>query len=239
MSARRRRSALGLKPAFILGGGSNIVLRETAPARLKSRCRNADRRVARVGRDCRGRRRVNCTTSSLTPAPVARARDSLSFRDRRRGAVQKHRRLCVGEESFGASTPRFVTGRRVTLDLRSAPSLPRSVFKHALAGKSVNHSGSLPVSAAVAAVDRLPRAAEKKIAETQASRTRRRRQIFGWVVAIRRAQLPEHGDDRQPGSFLQGTGRHARAMPRHHRASIPESSTIAARRRRHKSPRRG
>ena len=57
---------------------------------------------------------------------------------------------------------------------------------------------------------------QKKMAETGTPRPDAR-QIFDWVCAIRRAKLPDPTLLGNAGSFFNVPGRHARAVPRHHR----------------------
>ncbi|MEY4027470.1 MAG: UDP-N-acetylenolpyruvoylglucosamine reductase [Pseudomonadota bacterium] len=78
---------------------------------------------------------------------------------------------------------------------------------------------------------------ERKMAETGIHNPDAR-QIFDWVVAIRRAKLtPRPAGDRQCRQFLQEPHRHPRAVRRHHRPR-PEGGALPHARRQHQTGRR-
>ena len=214
---------LGLAAKFILGGGSNIILTRDMPqVVLKVEVRGmrvveerADAWIVEagageswnelvefaLGAGCPGLENLALIPGTVGAAPVQNiGAYGVELKDR--------------FESLDAVD--LVTGRTVALGpYTCAFGYRDSVFKHALAGRSLITRVRF----------RLPRPwqpvlgyleLQKKMAESGINAPTPR-QIFDWVVRDPPLEAARPGGDRQRRQLLQEPGRHARAVPRHHR----------------------
>jgi len=200
---------LGVAPKFILGGGSNIILTRDMPqVVLKVEVRGmrvvaeqTDAVVVEAGageswhalveftlqHDLPGLENLALIPGTVGGAPVQNI-----------GAYGVELQDCFEE----LDAVDLVTGRSVTLGPRvCAFGYRDSVFKHALAGRSLITRVRL----------RLPKPwrpvlgyleLQKKIAETGIAEPSPR-QVFDWVCAIRRAKLPDPALIGNAGSFFK------------------------------------
>ena len=201
--------ALGTAPKFVLGGGSNIVLTRDMPQLvLKVEVRGmrlvaerADAWVVEAGAGENWHAFVAYTLDqgwsglenlALIPGTVGAA----PVQNIGAYGVELKDRF----ESLDAVD--LVTGRSVTLNAeRCAFGYRDSVFKHALAGRTVitrvRFRLPKPWQPVLGYLD-----IERKMAETGV-RTPDARQVFDWVCAIRRAKLPDPGVIGNAGSFFK------------------------------------
>jgi UDP-N-acetylmuramate dehydrogenase len=200
---------LGRAAKFILGGGSNIILTRDMPqVVLKVEVRGmrvvearADAWIVEAGageswhalveftlrEGCPGLENLALIPGSVGAAPVQNI-----------GAYGGE----LQDRFESLDTVDLVTGRTVTLGPHTCAFGYRdSVFKHALAGRSVITRVRF----------RLPRPwrpvlgyleLQKKVAETGIA-SPDARQIFDWVCAIRRAKLPDPAEIGNAGSFFK------------------------------------
>ncbi|HEX2541919.1 MAG TPA: UDP-N-acetylmuramate dehydrogenase [Caldimonas sp.] len=200
---------LGVAPKFILGGGSNIILTRDMPqVVLKVEVRgmrvvaeHADAVVIEAGageswhdfvdftlqQDLPGLENLALIPGTVGAAPVQNI-----------GAygVELRERF----ESLDAVD--LVTGRSVTLGPAiCAFGYRDSVFKHALAGRSlitrVRFRLPKPWRPVLGYLELQKKIAETGIAEPSP------RQVFAWVCAIRRAKLPDPATLGNAGSFFK------------------------------------
>jgi UDP-N-acetylmuramate dehydrogenase len=200
---------LGRAPKFILGGGSNIVLtRDVQPLVLKV--------------EVRGRRLLEARPDALiveagagenwpdfvawTLAQGWPGLENLALIPGTVGAAPVQNIGAYGielQDRFESlDAVDLVTGRSVTLDHAMCHFGYRdSVFKHALAGKSVITRVRFrlphPWQPVVGYLDLERRRAESGVAEPDAQ------QVFDWVCAIRRAKLPDPAQVGNAGSFFK------------------------------------
>ncbi len=199
----------GLKPSFILGGGSNVVL-----------TRDLDCVVLKV--EVPGRRLVAETSAvriveagagEAWPAFVAwtieqgwPGLENLALIPGSVGAAPVQNIGAYGVELkdrfHSLDAVDLVTGRSVTLDAAVCRFGYRdSVFKHALAGKSVitrvRFALPKPWQPVLGYLD-----LERKMMET-GNHQPDARTVFDWVCAIRRAKLPDPAVIGNAGSFFK------------------------------------
>ena len=200
---------LGLAPKFILGGGSNVVLTRDVSAvvvkvEVKGRrvaAERADAVVVEAGAGENWHEFVAWTLDEGLPGL-----ENLALIPGTVGAAPVQNIGAYGvelaERFESLDVVDLVTGRTVTLNRTMCHFGYRdSVFKHALAGKSVITRVRL----------RLPRPwrpvlgyldLERKMAETGHTHPGAR-EIFDWVCAIRSAKLPDPARIGNVGSFFK------------------------------------
>ena len=230
--------ALGRAPKFILGGGSNIILTRDMPqVVLKVEVRGmrlveerADAWIVEAGAGESWHDFVDFTLEQGWPGL-----ENLALIPGTVGAAPVQNIGAYGvelKERFESlDAVDLVTGRSVTLGAGICAFAYRdSVFKHSLAGRSLITRVRF----------RLPRPwqpvlgyleLQKKISETGID-SPDARQIFDWVVRDPPRQAARPGRDRQRRQLLQEPGRHARAVPRHHRPRPGDRPLPDARRQR-------
>jgi UDP-N-acetylmuramate dehydrogenase len=200
---------LGRSPKFILGGGSNIVLtRDVQPLVLKI--------------EVPGRRLVEARPEAFiveagagenwhdfvawTLAQGWPGLENLALIPGTVGATPVQNIGAYGielQDRFDSlSAVDLMTGRTVTLTSESCRFGYRdSVFKHALAGKSVitrvRFRLPRPWQPVLGYLELQRRQAESGMAEPDAL------QVFEWVCAIRRAKLPDPAQVGNAGSFFK------------------------------------
>src|SRR4051794_31436164 len=200
---------LGRAPKFVLGGGSNIILTRDMPqVVLKVEVRGmriveerAEAMIVEAGageswhdfvdftleQGCPGLENLALIPGSVGAAPVQNiGAYGVELKDR--------------FESLDAVD--LVTGRSVTLGAEiCAFGYRDSVFKHALAGRSlitrVRFRLPRPWQPVLGYLELQKKMSETGIASPDA------RQIFDWVVAIRRAKLPDPAAIGNAGSFFK------------------------------------
>ncbi len=201
--------AWGLAPKFILGGGSNVVLtRDIQAVVLKVEvmgrrllAETADEWIVEAGAGENWHEVVAWTLAQGWPGL-----ENLALIPGLVGATPVQNIGAYGVElkdrfeSLDAVD--LVTGRSVTLDAATCRFGYRdSVFKHALAGKSVitrvRFRLPKPWAPVIGYLD-----LERKIAET-GNGSPDARTIFDWVCAIRRAKLPDPALIGNAGSFFK------------------------------------
>ncbi len=200
---------LGTAPKFVLGGGSNIILTRDMPQIvLKVEVRGirlieerADAWIVEAGAGENWHGLVTHTLAHGWPGL-----ENLALIPGSVGASPVQNIGAYGVELKdrfeSLDVVDLVTGRTSTLDAeRCAFGYRDSVFKHALAGRTVITRVRL----------RLPRPwqpvlgyldLERKIAETGIAQPSPQ-QIFDWVCAIRRAKLPDPATLGNAGSFFK------------------------------------
>ncbi len=199
----------GLARKFVLGGGSNIVLTRDLDAvvvkvevpGLRLLRETADARIVEAG--------AGETWHALVAWTIAQGLPGLENLALIPGSVGAAPVQNIGAygielkdrfESLDAVD--LVTGRTVTLDAAACHFGYRdSVFKHALAGKSVITRVRLrlprPWQPALGYLD-----LERKMAET-GNHAPDARTVFDWVCAVRRAKLPDPAVVGNAGSFFK------------------------------------
>ena len=200
---------LGRAPKFVLGGGSNIILTRDMPQLvLKVEVRGmrlveerSDAWIVEVGAGEGWHEFVAFTLANGWPGL-----ENLALIPGTVGAAPVQNIGAYGVElqdrfeSLDAVD--LVTGRSVTLGAPSCAFGYRdSVFKHALAGRSVITRVRL----------RLPRPWQPVLGYLELERKRAEtgitapdaQQVFDWVCAIRRAKLPDPGKIGNAGSFFK------------------------------------
>jgi UDP-N-acetylmuramate dehydrogenase len=200
---------LGRAPKFILGGGSNIVLtRDVQPLVLKIEIRGlrlleerADAFVVEAGAGENWHDVVAWTLAQGWPGL-----ENLALIPGTVGAAPVQNIGAYGvelQDRFDSlAAVDLMTGRTVTLTSESCHFGYRdSVFKHALAGKSVitrvRFRLPRPWQPMLGYVDLERRRVESGIAAPDA------KQVFDWVCAIRRAKLPDPAQVGNAGSFFK------------------------------------
>ena len=200
---------LGLAPKFILGGGSNVVLTKDVSAIVvkvevagrRVVAERADAVVVEAGAGENWHELVAWTIEQGLPGL-----ENLALIPGTVGAAPVQNIGAYGvelaERFESLDVVDLVTGRTVTLNRTMCHFGYRdSVFKHALAGKSVITRVRL----------RLPRPwrpvlgyldLERKMAETGHTHPGAR-EIFDWVCAIRSAKLPDPARIGNVGSFFK------------------------------------
>ena len=200
---------LGVAPKFILGGGSNIILTRDMPqVVLKVEVRgmrvvaeHADAVIVEAGAGEGWHAFVDFTLQQGLPGL-----ENLALIPGTVGGAPVQNIGAYGvelQDRFeGLDAVDLVTGRSVTLGAGvCAFGYRDSVFKHALAGRSLITRVRF----------RLPRPwrpvlgyleLQKKIAETGIAEPSPR-QVFDWVCAIRRAKLPDPATIGNAGSFFK------------------------------------
>ncbi len=199
----------GLAPKFVLGGGSNVVLTRDLQA-LVMKVEVMGRRLVRetpeawvveAGAGENWHQFVDWTLAQGWPGL-----ENLALIPGLVGAAPVQNIGAYGvelEDRFDAlDAVDLVTGRSVTLDAGMCHFGYRdSVFKHALAGKSlitrVRFRLPRPWTPVAGYLD-----LERKIAET-GNACPDARTIFDWVCAIRRAKLPDPALIGNAGSFFK------------------------------------
>jgi UDP-N-acetylmuramate dehydrogenase len=200
---------LGRLPKFVLGGGSNLVLSRDPPGvvlKVEVRGRRVvDERPdaviveAGAGEDWHGL--VEWTLAQGLPGL-----ENLALIPGSVGAAPVQNIGAYGvelQERFDSlDAVDLVTGRSVTLDRAACRFGYRdSVFKHALAGKSLITRVRLalprPWQSVLGYLD-----LERKVAETGHT-TPDARTVADWVIAIRRAKLPDPATLGNAGSFFK------------------------------------
>jgi UDP-N-acetylmuramate dehydrogenase len=200
---------LGLAPKFILGGGSNIVLTKDVSA-LVVKVEVKGKRIVETRDDATI---VEAGAGENWHAFVAwtlernlRGLENLALIPGTVGAAPVQNIGAYGvelaERFDSLDAVDLVTGRSVTFTKAMCHFGYRdSVFKHALAGKSlitrVRFALPRPWRPVLGYVD-----LERKIAET-GNTSPDARQIFDWVCAIRSAKLPDPARIGNVGSFFK------------------------------------
>ena len=200
---------LGRAPKFILGGGSNIVLTRDVQA-LVLKVEVAGRRLVEARDDAfiveAGAGENWHALVEWTLAQGWPGLENLALIPGTVGAAPVQNIGAYGvelQERFESlDAVDFVTGRTVTLSRAMCHFGYRdSVFKHALAGKSLITRVRLrlprPWRPVLGYLELERRRAETGIAHPDA------RQIFDWVCAIRRAKLPDPQVIGNAGSFFK------------------------------------
>ncbi len=199
----------GLAPKFVLGGGSNVVFTRDVPSLVikvgvpgRRLLRETDRAwivEAGAGEDWHG-------FVAWTLAHGIPGLENLALIPGSVGASPVQNigayGVEVAERIESLDVVDLVTGRSVTLDASVCRFGYRdSVFKHALAGKSVitrvRFRLPKPWRPVLGYLD-----LERKIAETGNSRPDAQT-VFDWVCAIRRAKLPDPAVLGNAGSFFK------------------------------------
>jgi UDP-N-acetylmuramate dehydrogenase len=200
---------LGRAPKFILGGGSNVIFtRDPQAVVLKIEvmgrrlaAERADAWIVEVGAGESWHDAVAWTLEQGWPGL-----ENLALIPGTVGAAPVQNIGAYGvelKERFESlDVVDLVTGRSATLGLDACHFGYRdSVFKHALAGKSVITRVRLrlprPWRPVLGYVDLERRVADTGIAEPDA------RTVFDWVCAIRRAKLPDPAVVGNVGSFFK------------------------------------
>ena len=233
---------LGRAPKFVLGGGSNIVLtrrRQAAGAQGRGARACASSRTApsawivEAGAGENWHDFVALDAGAGLPGPGEPGADP---RHGRRLAGAEHRRLRrraagplrVARRHRPASPAAAFTLDAAQMRLR----LPRFACSSTRQRRQRFRAGGRALITRVRF--RLPKPWKPVLGyldlRTQDGRDRHRHarartEIFDWVCAIRRAKLPDPARDRQCRQLLQEPDRHARAVPRHHRAATRRSCT--------------
>ncbi|MCO5124273.1 MAG: UDP-N-acetylmuramate dehydrogenase [Rhizobacter sp.] len=200
---------MGRAPKFILGGGSNIVLTRDVQA-VVLKVEVAGRRLLEAREDAfiveAGAGENWHDFVAWTLAQGWPGLENLALIPGTVGAAPVQNIGAYGvelQERFESlDAVDFVTGRTVTLTREMCRFGYRdSVFKHALAGKSlitrVRFRLPRPWRAVLGYLELERRQAETGIAHPDA------RQIFDWVCAIRRAKLPDPALVANAGSFFK------------------------------------
>jgi UDP-N-acetylmuramate dehydrogenase len=200
---------MGRAPKFILGGGSNIVLTRDVQA-VVLKVEVAGRRLLEAREDAfiveAGAGENWHDFVAWTLAQGWPGLENLALIPGTVGAAPVQNIGAYGvelQERFESlDAVDFVTGRTVTLTREMCRFGYRdSVFKHALAGKSlitrVRFRLPRPWRAVLGYLELERRQAETGIAHPDA------RQIFDWVCAIRRAKLPDPALVANVGSFFK------------------------------------
>jgi len=201
--------SFGRAPKFILGGGSNIVLtRDVQPLVLKVEVPGArllearpDAFIVEAGAGENWHDFVAWTIAQGWPGL-----ENLALIPGTVGAAPVQNIGAYGvelQERFESlDAVDLMTGRTVTLTREMCHFGYRdSVFKHALAGKSVivrvRFRLPRPWKPVLGYLEIARRQAESGIAEPDAM------QVFDWVCAIRRAKLPDPAQVGNAGSFFK------------------------------------
>ena len=199
----------GLKPSFILGGGSNVVLTHDLDC-VVLKVEVPGRRLVAETSDARI---VEAGAGEAWPAFVAwtieqgwPGLENLALIPGSVGAAPVQNIGAYGVELrdrfHSLDAVDLVTGRSVTLDAAVCRFGYRdSVFKHALAGKSVitrvRFTLPKPWQPVLGYLD-----LERKMMET-GNHQPDARTVFDWVCAIRRAKLPDPAVIGNAGSFFK------------------------------------
>jgi UDP-N-acetylmuramate dehydrogenase len=199
----------GVAPKFVLGGGSNVVLTRDLEAVVLKIEVPGRRLVAQTDDACIVEAGAGENWHAFVEWTLARGLPGLENLALIPGTVGAAPVQNIGAygvelkdrfESLDAVD--LVTGRSVTLDARQCRFGYRdSVFKHALAGKSVitrvRFRLPRPWQPVLGYLDLERKAAETGIADPDA------RTLFDWVCQIRRAKLPDPSQIGNAGSFFK------------------------------------
>jgi UDP-N-acetylmuramate dehydrogenase len=201
--------ALGRLPKFVLGGGSNLVLSRD-PAGVVLKVEVAGRRLVEARPDAwiveAGAGEDWHALVDWTLAQGWPGLENLALIPGRVGAAPVQNIGAYGvelrERFESLDAVDLVTGRSVTLDAAACRFGYRdSVFKHALAGRSLITRVRLrlprPWRPVLGYVDLERRMADTGVHAPDA------RTVFDWVCAIRRAKLPDPAEIGNAGSFFK------------------------------------